>query len=337
MGPIAATLAAALAALALTACDGRDGPEPEPAPSATIALGSLPGASAAPLYGAETAGRFTDEGVEVEIGRPRGSSGAAQLASGRADLAVLDINDLAAARERGEELVAVAALAQRPLASVLSTDPAISAPGDLAGARVGVGRAAWSRAALGGVLAAAGLTPKAASPVAIGPSPVHALEAGRLGAAAGLWSTDAVELRLRGVPVREFRLDELGAPRYPELVLAARGSGRPAEPGVVCPLLEGISRGFDDMERDPEATLAAMLAERGAGEHASLRAQYAELIAGDAFSPVEDGRADPALRADSVAAWANWARELGLLAGGGVREGFAPDQIRDCALHPPGT
>jgi len=42
------------------------------------------------------------------------------LASGRADVAVLDIHDLGLARERGADVVAGAVLVQRPLAAIIA-------------------------------------------------------------------------------------------------------------------------------------------------------------------------------------------------------------------------
>ena len=42
------------------------------------------------------------------------------LAAGRADMAVVDIHDLGLARERGQDVVGVGALVQRPLAAVIA-------------------------------------------------------------------------------------------------------------------------------------------------------------------------------------------------------------------------
>ena len=36
------------------------------------------------------------------------------------------------------------------------------------------------------------------------------------------WNAEGVALRERGVRTREFRVDEFGAPRYPELVVAVK-------------------------------------------------------------------------------------------------------------------
>jgi len=340
MGPFVTMMAAGLAVLALVACGDDEGAELDAPPGATIVLDFQPNAVHAPLYAAEAEGLFAEQGVEVEIREPGSTAdGAKLLEAGRADLAVLDVNDVGIVRERGLDVVAVAALIQRPLASVITSDPsAIPTPADLAGAEVGVTGVRSDDAVLDTVLEAGELGPGSVDRVTIGFAAVPALASGRVDAATAFWNAEGVELRRRGVPIGEFRVDELGAPRYPELVLVARGDRMPDEPEVVCPVLEGVARSFDAMERDSEATLKAMIGELEASDPGSLRAQFAELIAADAFSPVENGRADPALRAETIPQWQRWATKRGVLEAGAaaqaeVSDGFAPDQIRECALR----
>ena len=55
------------------------------------------------------------------------------------------------------------------------------------------------------------------------------LIAGRVDAVVAFWNAEGVALRRRGVKTREFRVDDYGAPRYPELVLADQGLD-PARP-----------------------------------------------------------------------------------------------------------
>ena len=84
-------------------------------------------------------------------------------------------------------------------------------------------------AVLDTVLAAGGLAPDDVERVTIGFAAVPSLAAGRIAAATAFWNAEGVELREQGIPTREFRVDEFGAPRYPELVLATargRGAGR---------------------------------------------------------------------------------------------------------------
>src|SRR4051795_2465924 len=95
--------------------------------AATVALDFTPNAVHAGIYASPL-------GIRV----PSSSTDSLKLlASGRADLAVVDIHDLGLARERGVDIVGVGALVQRPLAAVIAR-PGIRRPRDLEGKRVGV-------------------------------------------------------------------------------------------------------------------------------------------------------------------------------------------------------
>ena len=58
--------------------------------------------------------------------------------------------------------------------------------------------------------------------VTIGFSAVPSLIAGRVDAVVAFWNAEGVALRQRGLRTREFRVDEHGAPPYPELVLVTK-------------------------------------------------------------------------------------------------------------------
>ena len=121
MNRIAASLAALLLAVLLGACGG-SGAEPD-APSngasPTLVLDFQPNAVHAGIYAALA------DGADLDVKVPGASTDAPKLLqAGRADLAVMDIQDLAIARERGADLVAVGALVQRPLAAVIAGDRA---------------------------------------------------------------------------------------------------------------------------------------------------------------------------------------------------------------------
>ena len=122
MTRVAAPLAAVIAAIALFAC-GDGGAEPGASDEATLILDFTPNAVHAGLYAALAGGEFEREGIELEIREPSASTdGPKLLEAGRADFAVLDIHDLAIARERGLDLVGIAAIVQRPLAAVIAGD-----------------------------------------------------------------------------------------------------------------------------------------------------------------------------------------------------------------------
>ena len=137
------------------------------------------------------------------------------LVSGRAELAILDIHDLALARERGRDLVGVMALVQTPLAAILAAA--------VASARRATSRAGASAsrglpsddAVLRSIVAGAGGDPAKVRRTTIGFSAVRSLLTGRVAAATGFWNVEGVALRARRPEIREFRVDDYGAPAVP--------------------------------------------------------------------------------------------------------------------------
>ena len=124
-------------ALAFAGCGGTTGND-RPDEEATLLLDFAPNGVHAGIYVATSRGFDDAEGVELEVRAPGASTDALrQLQAGRADMAILDIHDLALAREKGRDIVGVMALLQRPLASV-QAQPEVRRPRDLEGRRVGV-------------------------------------------------------------------------------------------------------------------------------------------------------------------------------------------------------
>src|SRR5256885_9763938 len=131
------TAIALAAAVALAGCGG-NGSATGGAQRVVLALDFTPNAAHAPIYLAAHEGYDKREGIKLSIRAPgSGPDSLKLLTTGRADIGVLDINDLGLARERGEDLVGVGALVQRPLAALIA-QPSIKRPRDLDGKRVGV-------------------------------------------------------------------------------------------------------------------------------------------------------------------------------------------------------
>ena len=107
-------------------------------------------------------------GVTLHIRVPSDSTDAVKLlVAGRADFAILDIHDLAIAREHGRDLVGVMALVQTPLAAILA-QPSIRTPRDLEGQRVGVTGLPSDDAVLRSIVAGAGGDPEKVRATTIG-------------------------------------------------------------------------------------------------------------------------------------------------------------------------
>lgn len=305
---VVASLAAVCAAVAISAC-GEGGAEPGASQQATLVLDFTPNAVHSGIYAAHARGHFDAEGIELTVREPSASTDAPKLlATGRAQFAILDINDLGIARERGLDLVGVAAITARPLASVIAADrDAVRTPTDLEGGAVGVTGLPSDEAVLDSVLAAGNADPGAVERVTIGFDSVAVLSAGRLDAATAFWNAEGIALRRRGVPTREFRVDDYGAPAYPELVLATQAATVAEDRGLVEGVVRATARGYEAVSDDPDRALAELLAAVPELEPAEQRAQLEALLAAGALGP------SIALDRVVLERWGRWAHGHGIL------------------------
>jgi NitT/TauT family transport system substrate-binding protein/putative hydroxymethylpyrimidine transport system substrate-binding protein len=212
------TTAAVLVALLVAGC-GDDGGQTAARP-ATLALDFQPNAAHAGVYAALHDDLDAKHGLDLRVRVPGASTDSLKmLAAGRTDLSIVDIHDLGLARERGADVVGVGALVQRPLAAVIAK-PEVKRPRDLEGRRVGVTGLPSDDAVLRAIVEHDGGDFDRIKRTTIGFSAVPSLVAGKVDAVVTFWNAEGVTLKARGVPTREFRVDEYGAPRYPELVVA---------------------------------------------------------------------------------------------------------------------
>jgi putative hydroxymethylpyrimidine transport system substrate-binding protein len=314
MRRVAALLAAAFLGVGLWGCGG-GGAEPGAPKGATLVLDFQPNAVHSGIYAAQANGFFKDKGIDLTIQEPSSTADSAKLLeSGRAGFAVMDINDFGIARERGLDLVAIAAIVQRPLASVIARDRnEIRTPADLAGRTIGVTGVPSDDAVLDTVLRSGGVDPSSVHRVTIGFNAVADLAAGKVDAATAFWNAEGVQLQQLGIPIREFRVDQFGAPRYPELVVAARaGSGTGA---MADHFTGGLTRGYELLGRRPEMALEDLIGAVPGLDRSAQSAQLEALTSSRAFARGEEtatSRLDPA----SIARWRAWAERSGLLANG---------------------
>jgi ABC-type nitrate/sulfonate/bicarbonate transport system substrate-binding protein len=298
------------AAVAVAGCGGSEPAREAPVP-ATLVLDFAPNAVHAGTYLAAARGLDTAAGVRLRIRPPASSGDALKLVgAGRADLAFLDIHDLAIAdAKRPGELVAVWALVQQPLAAILA-QPGVERPRELAGRRVGVSGLPSDAAVLDSIVRGDGGDPDRVRRVTIGFQAVPALLGGRVAGATAFWNAEGVAVRERRPGVRVFRVDAFGAPSYPELVLVTRpevlrGERRRIVEGVI----RALRGGYEATLREPAAALDALTA----GAPAVDRTTAARELA--AVAPAFRGRGgavgvlDPA----TLNAWATWEQRFGIV------------------------
>src|SRR3954470_12639924 len=258
MKRVVALLAAATCTAALAACGG--GAEPGAPKRATLVLDFQPNAVHTGIYTALREGLYRRAGVDLDVQQPSASTDAPKLLeAGKAQFAILDIHDLAIARERGFDLVGVMPIVQRPLASVIARD-SVTRPRDLEGRTVGVTGLPSDDAVLDSIVSADGGDPANVHRVTIGFNAVAALAAGRVDAATAFWNAEGVTLKRHGVATRTFRVDDYGAPRYPELVLVTTPAMVNDDPNTVGAVVAATRGGYEYASRQPKQALDDLLA-----------------------------------------------------------------------------
>lgn len=300
-----ALLAAVLALVGVAGCGG-DGAEPGAPKGATLVLDFVPNAVHSGIYAGLADGFYDDEGVDLTVQPPGESSDAPKLlAAGKVDFAILDIHDLGIARERGIELVGVAPLVQRPLAAVIARgDGPVRRPRDMQGHRVGVTGLPSDEAVVDSEVEADGGDPAKVERVTIGFTAVPSLAAGKVDAATGFWNAEAVALRGQGVPIRVFKVNDFGAPPYPELVLTTSQKTLESDPELVEAVVAATRRGYEAAVKDPGAALDDLIAANPELDRAEQQAQLKVLL------PILKPRP---FDLPTLEEWAEWDLEHGLL------------------------
>jgi putative hydroxymethylpyrimidine transport system substrate-binding protein len=278
----------------LAGCGGDDSGSSGSSPKGTIALDFQPNAVHAGIY---------QSGLKIRV--PGQSTDSLKLlAAGRADMSVVDIHDLGLAREAGSDIVGVGALVQRPLAAVIARRDEVRRPRDLEGKRVGVTGLPSDEAVLRAVVEHDGGDYDRVQKVTIGFSAVPSLITGKVDAVVAFWNAEGVTLRRRGVPTREFRVDDYGAPGYPELVLTVNRATLEEHRGLVDDMLGAIAEGTDTALGDRDDTVDKLV--RASGADAPLVRAELTAVAPALEPPVE-------LNEDALEAWARFDARFGIL------------------------
>ena len=306
-GPMPRRLAIALAALAalLAGCGGGDASSGASVHELTLALDFVPNAVHAPLFMAVKDHRDREHGLKIDIQQPGGGPDSLKLvAAGRAQLGVLDIHDLAIARERGTPVVAIGALVQKPLAA-LAARPGIDRPKDLEGKTVGVSGLPSDPAFLKAIVADDGGDPGKVKQVTIGFNAVTRILTGRVDAAPVFWNAEGVALKRKGLTPNEFRVDQYGAPPYPEVVLITSRKTLRERRADLRNALEAIADGERDVAAHPAAAVRTVAAAARTSDTGLVRAQL------DAVRPLFNPplRLDPAI----LRRWAAFDARIGIV------------------------
>jgi NitT/TauT family transport system substrate-binding protein/putative hydroxymethylpyrimidine transport system substrate-binding protein len=265
----------------------------------TVALDFTPNPVHAPIYEAR--------GLDVKIAIRMPGSGPVSLklvASGKVDLCVLDIQDLAIARQQGIDLVAVGALVGRPLAALIA-QPDVASPRALEGRTVGVSGLPSDPAFVKAIVEHDGGDASKVKQVTIGFAAVSRLLTKRVDAVPAFWNAEGVALSRAGLPVKEFRVEDYGAPAYPEVVLMTSRATLRKHRDRIERALAAIDDGLEYTREHPDDAVAKIARAAETKDTGLVRAQLDAVL--PAFAP------GLKLHRDVLEQWADFDTRVGLV------------------------
>ncbi|HTR76284.1 MAG TPA: ABC transporter substrate-binding protein [Solirubrobacterales bacterium] len=313
---IAVALCLLILAAGLAACGAKsDSTEGEPE-KLTLDLDFYPNPDHAGIYMAQEEGFFAEAGLEVAIDSPTDPSAPIKdVAAGHADLAITYEPEVMLAREKGLDVVAVAALVNQPLTSLIWLKKSgIKGVADLQGKTVSYAGISYQEAFMKTILRRAHLQPSAVNLVNVGFGLIPSLTGGKAQAMLGGYSNvEGVTLRERGEEPEITPVDELGVPTYDELVFVARRSTLAEQGERIRLFISALRRGTEAAVANPKAATEAIVAADTSLEpklaEAQVKATLPLLSARTAGRPY--GYMDP----KEWEAFAAWMRDEELISG----------------------
>jgi putative hydroxymethylpyrimidine transport system substrate-binding protein len=259
---LAAVAALFLLALGLAACGSKSEDVKGEAEPFSLTLDFYPNPDHAGIYTAQKLGYFEEAGLDVSIATPSDPAAPIkEVAAGRTDLAISYEPEVAIARDKGLDVVAVGALVNRPLTSLIwLAKSGIKGVGDLKGKTVAYAGIPYQEAFMKTILSRAKLSLSDVKLVNVGFGLLPALVGGSAQAMLGGYSNvEGVDLRERGKDPVVTPVDQLGVPTYDELVLVANRKKLEAEPDKYRLFIAALERGTDAAVEKPSLATEAVL------------------------------------------------------------------------------
>ncbi|MGC1167078.1 MAG: ABC transporter substrate-binding protein [Solirubrobacterales bacterium] len=250
-------------ALGLAACGKKSEDASTAAQPLGLTLDFYPNPDHAGIYMAQELGYFEEAGLDVSIDTPSDPAAPLKLvAAGESDLAISYEPEVALAHEKGLDIVAVGALVNQPLTSLIWLGKSgIKGVGDLKGKTVATAGIPYQDAFLETILARVKLTPNDVKAVNVGFGLLPALLGGSAEAMlGGFRNVEGIDLRQRGKDPVITPVDQLGVPTYNELVLVANRAAVDEDPEKFRLFIAALQRGTDAAVKDPKAATQAVLA-----------------------------------------------------------------------------
>ena len=222
----------------------------------TVMLDFFPNADHAPLYAAIAHGDFKSGGLDVKPESPAQPAEPLKLlAAGKVDVAISYEPELLLARDKGLKLVAIGALVQRPLTSIIALPSKhVASVASLAGKRVGTAGIPYQKAELRTALEHAKVDPSKVREADVGFDLVPAMLSDQVDATlGGFWNYEGVQLRLMHKQPVVIPVDRAGVPTYDELVLVVRAEEARSDGQDLRAFMQGLTRGAHEVRADPAA------------------------------------------------------------------------------------
>jgi putative hydroxymethylpyrimidine transport system substrate-binding protein len=228
---------------------------------ATLVLDFVPNAVHAGIYRALAAGYYRQQGIDLRVVEPSGTTETLKLIdAGSAQFGLADGSDVMGLIANGGDAKAVMAIVERPLGGLIGlASEGLRTPADLQGRTVGITGVPSDRAVLETEVRHAGGDPRRVHVATVGFNGAQALVAGKVAAFTGFIPDDGVGLQVSGHPIKAFPLDRNGGPAYPGLVAFSTQREIAADPGLVRGFVAATVHGYEDTLADPKRSLEDLL------------------------------------------------------------------------------
>jgi len=291
---------------------------------ATLILDFLPNPVHIAIYQGLAGGSYRANNLDLKVRTPTSTSDTLRLlATDRADIGIVSLLDFLTSYKQRQPITAFMALEQRPLGSLLALEKSgLASPKALEGQTVGVTGVPSDLAAVKSMVAYDGGDPTKVKTVTIGFNAVQNLIAGKVKAAVGFWNAEGVQLQQQQ-PTTIFKLDEFGAPPYPELVVFARNQTIQQNPALICAFVKATVDGYTQATANPDQALANLSKQAEGLALSDAKAQY------EALKPVYQATAPAYGKLDLkvLGEYLTWAKEAKILDLSDEPSKFATDRF----------
>jgi putative hydroxymethylpyrimidine transport system substrate-binding protein len=269
------------AVLTLAGCGEKSEGGSSSAQSLDLTLDFYPNPDHAGIYAGERLGHFDDAGLDLAITTPTDpATPIKQVAAGQTDLAISYAPEVLLAREQGLDVVAVGAIVDEPLTSLIwLAESGIGGVRDLRGRTVATAGIPYQDAYLRSILGRSGVDPGEVDQVDVGLGLLPAILGGRADAIlGGFRNIEGVDLAARGRAPVVTPVNELGVPTYDELVLVAQGERLEEDPEPIRLFIAALARGTRAAVANPALATSAVLDANDALDPALTRKETAATL-----------------------------------------------------------